>query len=352
MTTLLHRGPLRAASLFQRASPPTTIRLSFSPSTPITIRRPPPLHLYASTAPSIPEKVRKDTINPPASTRPAPIETPLRKSYTSLPKYLFALGKTYATFYKTGTYATFYKTGVKSIYHNFRAAQALEDRIVSHQSHANAVAAGALTRADYQLVLRSWHDLKRVPLFGLLFIVCGEFTPLIVVAVSSIVPWTCRIPRQIAADRQTLETRRGISFRNLTSSPPSAAQPVLNRQQLLHISWSLGLSSKIWDYVNPGTLPGPPDFILKSRVRERVRYLELDDKLLSEAGKEIKKLENDEVKMALVERGIDILQRGDEELMASLEAWLKSRGKGRSVESLLLTRPNVWPIPPTSPKKD
>ncbi|CAG8950910.1 hypothetical protein HYFRA_00003127 [Hymenoscyphus fraxineus] len=344
MTTLLHRGPLRAASIFQRASPPTTIRLSFSPSTPIAIRRPPPLHLYASTSPSTPEKAPKDTVNPPSSTRPASIETPLRKSYTSLPQYLFALGK---------TYATFYKTGVKNIYHNFRAAGALEDRTTSHQSIAKAITTGAFTRADYQLVVRSWHDLKRVPLFGLLFIVCGEFTPLIVVAVSSIVPWTCRIPRQIAADRQALETRRGISFRNLTSSPPSSAQPVLNRQQLLHISWSLGLSSKIWDYVNPGTLPGPPDFILKSRVRKRVQYLEWDDKLLSEAGKEIKKLENEEVKMALVERGVDVLQRGDEELMASLEAWLKSRGKGRSVEGLLLTRPNVWPIRPTSlPQKD
>lgn len=44
-----------------------------------------------------------------------------------------------------------------------------------------------------------------------------------------------------------------------------------------------------------------------------------------------------EVKMALVERGVDVLGKEDPQLKGDLDAWLKSREKV-SAERLLLTR--------------
>jgi hypothetical protein len=48
-------------------------------------------------------------------------------------------------------------------------------------------------------------------------------------------------------------------------------------------------------------------------------------------------MELEEVKMALVERGVDVLSKGEAQLKGHLNAWLLSREKA-PVEKLLLTR--------------
>ncbi|KAH7382865.1 hypothetical protein BKA64DRAFT_697454 [Cadophora sp. MPI-SDFR-AT-0126] len=274
-------------------------------------------------------------INGPLTTLPAPLQTPTRQPSQSLPGYLFALGK---------SYVAFYKTGIKNIYTNYKASQPLQSTIdKKHSSSLSAaVKAGALDRSDFQLLARNWHDVKRVPMFALVLLICGEFTPLVVIALTSIVPWTCRIPKQIQSDRAKLEERRRISFRNLTTKmPEKGGVEALNRMQLLHISWSLGLSSSAWDYLG-GQLPGLPTSVLRRKVQRRVEYLEMDDKLIERAG-DVKDMDVEEVKMALVERGVDVLGKEAKGLKGELGAWLKSREKA-SVERLLLTRPSAWPV--------
>lgn len=169
-----------------------------------------------------------------------------------------------------------------------------------------------------------------------------------VLAVSSIVPRTCRIPRQVERDLRKLEGRRGVSFGNLvvpaassTSTPTSVGKDKgngvesLGRMQLLHISWSLGLSSSIWDYLG-GQLPGLPTFILRRKVRARITYLEMDDTLLMRG--KIGELVGEEVKLACVERGIDVLGREGREVRGDLHRWVRAREGGLSVERLLLMR--------------
>lgn len=292
------------------------------------------LSRYASTAPTRhlaynpPKPLTK--LNGPSSTLPAPLIVPEKRADQSyFPSYLYTIGK---------TYVAFYKAGVWNIWANFKAAQPIQRQIDDKYSSSlrAAIAAGALTRCDFQLLARNWHDIKRVPLFALLLMVCGEFTPLVVLAVSNVVPWTCRIPKQIDKDRKTLEGRRAISFRNLTTSPPAAkGVDTLERMQLLHISWSLGLSSKMWDWLG-GRLPGLPTYILRRKVGRRVDYLEMDDGLLKSGGG-VKGLESEECRMACVERGIDVFGRSEKQIRADLEAWMRSREKV-SVERLLLTR--------------
>jgi hypothetical protein len=207
---------------------------------------------------------------------------------------------------------------------------------------AAAVQTNALTRHDFQLLVRNWHDIKRVPTFGLVVLVCGEFTPLVVVMFSNVVPWTCRIPKQVAGDRQILEQRRSISFRNLTMPPPTTpGLQALKRMQLIHISWNLGLSSRAWDWLG-GQYPGLPTFMLRRKVAKRIEYLGLDDALIERCGG-VGEIVDEEVRMACVERGIDVVGRPVTDLKGDLTAWLKSR-KEVPYEYLLLTRQVSCPI--------
>lgn len=136
-----------------------------------------------------------------------------------------------------------------------------------------------------------------------------------------------------------------ISFRNLTMKTPPAGTDAqgLRRMQLLHISWSLGLSSSVWDYIG-GRLPGLPNVILRRKVEKRVKYLDMDDKLIRNEGG-VKGMLEEELRMACVERGIDVMGRDVHMLRMHLNAWLRSREKV-GVETLLLTRPAAWPSKP------
>ena len=126
--------------------------------------------------------------------------------------------------------------------------------------------------------------------------------------------------------------RRAFSFRNLTTSPPTeAGVKKLGRMQLRHISSSLGLSSRLWDWVG-----GLPTGILRGKVRRRLEYLELDDLLIKRAGG-IKDMESEEMVMALVERGVDVLGKDSSYMRGHLNAWLMSR-EIAPAEKLLLTR--------------
>jgi hypothetical protein len=270
-------------------------------------------------------------VNGPLTTLPPPLNTPERQPGQSFfPSYAFALGK---------SYATFYKNGIKAIYTNFMAARPIQAKLDNKYqgSLAKAIDAGFLDRSSFQLLTRSWFDVKRIPIFALVFLICGEFTPLVVIALTSVVPYTCRIPKQIESDRKTLEKRRAISFRNLTAALPDNSDGVqaLERMQLLHISWSLGLSSSAWDWLG-GQLPGLPTPFLRRKVRRRVQYLEWDDKLIKRDGG-VEGMNLEEVKMALIERGADVLGKSESQLRGTLKAWLRARDKS-SILRLLLTR--------------
>jgi hypothetical protein len=280
----------------------------------------------------MPASPARHKVNGPVSTLPPPLNLPERKpDQPFFPSYAFLLGK---------AYATFYKNGIKSIYANFMACRPIQAELDNkyNGSLSKAIDAGFLDRTRFQLLTRSWFDVKRVPIFALVFLVCGEFTPLVVVAVTSVVPYTCRIPKQIESDWKALEKRRAISFRNLTAELPKENARVedLNRMQLLHISWSLGLSSSTWDWLG-GQLPGLPTPFLRRKVGRRMTYLHMDDKLIQRDGG-VDKMDIEEVKIALVDRGVDVLGQSDVQLKNLLKAWLQAQEREESVLRLLLMR--------------
>ena len=203
-------------------------------------------------------------------------------------------------------------------------------------SISDAIFSKALTRSDFQLLHRNWHDMKRVPIFALVFIVCGEFTPLIVIAIGGIVPWTCRIPSKSRTIAES--SRSGAPSRSATLPLEPLKEEgagALERMQLLHICWSLGLGSRAWDWLG-GQYPGLPNWVLRRKVGRRLDYLEMDDKLIRECGG-VGEMEEREVRMACVERGVDVLGKSNEQLSMDLDAWLNA-AEEVSVERLLLTR--------------
>ncbi|KAI1003369.1 hypothetical protein K3495_g4837 [Podosphaera aphanis] len=267
--------------------------------------------------------------NGPITTLPAPLNPPARKPDQAAFTYYLSVGK---------AYLAFYKKGIKNIYYNYKAAKPIQHLIDSRYggSVSSAVAAKAICRSDFQLLIRNWHDIRRVPVFGLMLLICGEFTPLIVVALSNIVPWTCRIPAQIEKDRSKRERVRRKAFLQIVPDPPAGGVEYLASSHLGQINSSLGLSSQIWNLIG-----GTPKRILKRRLRKRLDYLKIDDSLIEAAGG-AQKMNIEEVKMALVERGVDVLSKPETQLRRDLTSWLGLR-KQIPVERLLLTRPIQWP---------
>jgi hypothetical protein len=299
-------------------------------------------HRLGSTTQYVATKSRD--VNPSKSTLPAPLDVPSREEGQGLPSYLLKCGK---------AYLGFYKTGIKNIWHNYKDAKAIRHKLRSTQTpklppspsskkHNNSYTKFVLTRAEYQFLRRSEHDMRRVPIFGLLFLLMGEYLPLVVIFFTPLVPYTCRIPKQIQRAREKLEKRREDSFRAVTDSyVPSARGKEgevrqlddLEKGQLMHISRSLGLHGAFWDRTK-GALP--QEAILRFKVGKWLQYLEKDDALVQRDGS-MKELRGEELKLAAEQRGIDVMKRKEDELKSMLERWIKGRSEGK-VLPMLLTR--------------
>lgn len=325
----------------------------------------------------------RDPLNPPRSTRPPPLELPTRGDEQAV-VYWYRFGR---------AYGQFYKEGVKAVWYNYKAARELRSRIIESLKSKNtksipkdveakgenparellsvgatalmsrdAVLGHSITRSEFQLLARNSHDIGKLPFFGVLVILFGEWLPLIVPFIPGAVPGTCRIPKQVRGMREKAEDRRRFSFRQ-GIAPPSTEQlefatpdsgkrdvwpttsPAflramlkhLRSDQVLHLSATLGLHSRIWDRLQ---LP-PPGVLLRSRITKHLHYLTLDDLLLMRDGS-VQKLVADELVIACEERGLDVLGKKDDVLRSMLTRWLERRqaehGNGSLMMSMLFGR--------------
>ncbi|KAL8799238.1 MAG: hypothetical protein Q9182_006040 [Xanthomendoza sp. 2 TL-2023] len=299
---------------------------SYSTHTPVHAT---PLNEKPSRTPSI-------ALNPPPSTLPPPLSLPTRESNLSWTEKL-------KFYYKTGrAYLSFYKTGIKATYQNWKQLRTLRTRIPSGHSAEQALRDGLLSRAEYHLIRRTRSDLSRIPLFFVVFAICGEFTPLVVVflGLSGAVPRTCQIPRQIDGAREKLEARRRESFRQGTVSGNEQGRledvQTLPRPIMLHVGRSLGLYSSLWDRV--GVVP---TMLLPRQILKAIDRIDVDD-LAVERGGGVKYLNDEELKLAAGERGVDVVGRPTEELRTVLAKWMDAR-KRASIIDLLARRPSAWP---------
>ncbi|KAL9019483.1 MAG: hypothetical protein Q9185_003275 [Variospora sp. 1 TL-2023] len=299
-----------------------------------------------------PPSKNADTLNPPASTLPPPLTLPTRDPAEYRLTFYFRTGK---------AYLIFYKSGVKAIYHNYTLVRQIRPRLTGTPSLEQALRDGVLSRAEYHLVRRTRSDVSRIPLFALVLLVCGEFTPLVVIfmGLSGVVPRTCHIPRQIERAQRKAERRRGESFRQgtvpLTTTRTTGGEGVaaaaeaaaaggtgledvqgLPKPILAHVGRSLGLYSSLWDRVGV-----TPTILLPRRIREAVERIDVDDLAIRREGG-VKGLSEGELKLAAEARGLDVVGKPSGSLTSLLDMWMQAR-KRTSIIDLLSRRPSAWP---------
>ena len=275
------------------------------------------------------------TLNPPPSTRSPILELPSRLPDQPHYKYFFNVGK---------AYAQFYKTGFKNLFQNIKYAKSIAQRLES-TTFEEDVRNGLISRADWHLVKRHRADVLRMPLFLLIFVFCGEFTPLVAIFFSGAIPRSLWVPKQVQKAREKSEARRNEVFRN----PPAGldidrkeAEPgIIPGPEVLHIGRSLGLYSSLWDRIDL-----PPLWLIRRRIKKRMDFVELDDFTIRRDGG-VKGLEAAEVTLAAEMRGLDVLGRKESDLRRDLDDWLLNRShlarQGLPARRLYLTRSSAWP---------
>ena len=188
---------------------------------------------------------------------------------------------------------------------------------------------------SYLVLHHRWrHDVRRVPLFALILLVCGEFTPLVVLALPGAVPLPCRVPGQVEGllrrvERGRREAREKVA---VADGGGGAGEVVMARV--------LGVPARAWT----------PGFLVRSRVEGRLRFLRVDDALLVKAPGGVAGLVEEEVRLACADRGVDVLGREEKELRGVLARWLRltdarrlgEEGREREVRRLLLLKDSEW----------
>ncbi|KAK5126331.1 hypothetical protein LTR85_010567 [Meristemomyces frigidus] len=309
---------------------------------------------------AIESKAPSDPVNPPRSVLPPPLDLPERGDAQTVFIYYFRIGR---------AYGTFYKEGIKAVWYNYKASRLLRERITKElgaKDRIEAAAKGLITRAEYQLLQRNDHDIGKLPFFGVLVLVFGEWLPLLVPFMPGAVPGTCRIPKQVRGMREKAEERRRISFRQGITEPSKEQLPddrmvvagrpgahaewpmadktyvrktleTLRDDQLHHLSSTLGLHSRLWDRLQLG----PPVFLLRRALTKRLHAVTLDDKLLLRHGSS-SKLSMAEFEIAAEDRGLDILGKKNDVLRDNIGWWLKrqeeDKGRGGAMLAMLFRR--------------
>ena len=168
--------------------------------------------------------------------------------------------------------------------------------------------------------------------------ICGEFTPLVVVFVTGLVPRIIWLPEQFRKKRNEAEERRkacqrkgGFSYtaRDVILRDEASALTDPNERDItMYVAQSLGLYPSILDRFLPAyVLSG----LARRRVDKRLKDLEVDDFAIARDGG-VKSMDKEEIVMACEDRGIDLSGREDSQLRQDLSEWIEQRrrqSKGR-----------------------
>lgn len=277
-------------------------------------------------------------INPLSITLPPPFQLPERKPNQRNISYLYAQGR---------AYLKFFKTGLLNIWTMRKIAQDLEKK--EKENNPQLLSLPQITRAEFQLLLRNEAALSKVVPFGIFIFIFAEMSPILLLFITSIVPEPCQLPsvqkkleekfnqRKFKGfirykeyiettekgkdDKQLLEAGSAgagaDSSSSLTSSPQSQDSKLsptnslltsLSTPSLRYASIAIKAHPAILDRLSSipllsyvSSLFMTRDYLI-NRIRERLKYLRADDALLLRDGS-IEELSPEELKRAVAERG-------------------------------------------------
>ncbi|KAG5370331.1 hypothetical protein CJU90_1696 [Yarrowia sp. C11] len=185
----------------------------------------------------------------------------------------------------------------------------------------------ALTRAEYQLILRTARDFPKLPLFVVVFCICFEFTPLVVLAFPQVLPGTCVIPSQA---RKLLEIRSKAT-RDLLKvkgeSQPTHSAYHMKQDQLHAICKALKLTAAM---VPIGWYPHS---WLQTRLENHMKQVRADDILIAKSGGAWN-MSLAELQQACLDRGIPVIAEDGtaynaDWLRVNIFYWIVNYSRGR-----------------------
>ncbi|KAF2685586.1 hypothetical protein K458DRAFT_416821 [Lentithecium fluviatile CBS 122367] len=330
--------PLHASIRFASAtaaikSQPATSSRPSKPSVPVKAPAKSPARSPSKSPTSnVPVPQVRAKLNPPPETYAPDLVIPAKKPSQNHFKYLYQCGK---------LYIEFYKQGISNVRTTAKIAKSLRQKAEREKGEGGRDGLGVLTRAEWQIVRRSRKDIWRLPPFGIMVLVFGEWLPLMALYITPLIPEPCRIPAQIQRKLQKAETLKKERERRLaldaarlvsrdrkpgiTSTGVVAPQAVhlsevknMDLYTLLSLSTTLNCHSWAWDKM----FMTPPKAVLKWGVRRKMEYLKRDDALIERDGGWAA-LEKREMERACMERGLRVLGRKEEELRKELAGWFR-----------------------------
>jgi hypothetical protein len=225
-------------------------------------------------------------VNPPTYCRPADFAQPVRASAEAPHTWYWRLAK---------TYISFYKTGFKSYWAASKQAKVI--RRLARDAAKSPQQQSPSTRADLQILHRTAHAEKRIPVVAIMFLVTFEFFPLIMYLLGKraipLLPYVLRLPYQVELDRD-VRLRRWV---NIETKWRNVNPNELDLLDFVRYSAEFhGLGGRLWP------LKWTPNIILRTRVKRHYDYLRCDDLQLWYDG--VQGLEDDEVVIAALQRGL------------------------------------------------
>jgi len=283
----------------------------------------------------------KENLNPPDFTYAPELTVPARKADQGFISYMWKTGR---------SYLSFYKSGYRNVRQTSKLARSLREKAAKQ---AQKPISDVLTRAEWQIVQRSRKDMLRLPAFGAIFLVFGEWTPLLVMYITPLIPEACRIPSQVSRDLAKTEEvrhkRQNMAAHNamrlMAKDRRGAGAPMamptgfdssqgkvipeaeafrtvdplhLTHFELLLQSARYNCHSRIWDFL----FITPPKFWLQRNVRKKYEYIRTDDRLIERDGG-FQALDKRETERACIERGFDVIGKREEDVRRNLASWWK-----------------------------
>lgn len=300
----------------------------------------PPAPLPASKSTTTTTLRASERLNLPPIAYAPEISVPARKADQNFIKWLWSAGR---------AYLSFYKSGISHVRQTAKLAKTLRNKAAQD---SNKDMSQVLTRAEWQLVRRSRSDVLRLPVFGVLVLLLGEWLPVVVLYITPVIPEVCRIPQQVERALRKREDKRQDRLRKIgldamrllskdrpsgasaSSYDPSsmslskghAALPGKNWQdmtlfELCLTAAQLDCYPALFDWV-PLT---PPKWLLQRNVSKKMEYLATDRKLIDRDGG-LNGLNAEEVRRACVDRGLPVLGKREDELRKALAVvWIERK---------------------------
>ncbi|KAA8899198.1 hypothetical protein TRICI_006367 [Trichomonascus ciferrii] len=301
------------------------LRRAFS-SLPVNLEN---LTEHAAVRQHIVSQRDESKINAP-TTLPGDVDT-TRQEGVSTARHYMNMGKSLVKLYKSGivnVWRNNWKVRSLQQQYNFKNVNALTRHILD-TSFAQSIekdkepvtpTPAHITRSDYQMILRTNMDFKKLPLFAVIFAVFFEMTPLLVMVFPRITPTTCSLPYQISKDHEN--ANRNIDLLKLLRDETTNNSTV---HQLGHVELQTLAKVLFHSQMLPVSLY--PRKMLEQKVQNHIDRVRADNILLSRFGS-VWALDKKELVSACLARAIPTKDRTETQMRADLLLWISNLHEG------------------------